>query len=81
METKLLAMAPRRFTCLTPGCRFETEELEASYAIEFLKLHTSQNHGITSKARKTLEASEEYLSCKIYISSRQAIADGLALDP
>ena len=45
-------MAPRRFQCLTPGCSFETEELEPTDAIEFLKLHTSQNHGVTSKPEK-----------------------------
>ena len=45
-------MAPKKWTCLTPGCDYETEVMEASDAIEFLKLHTSQNHGVTTKPEK-----------------------------
>ena len=45
-------MAPKRWKCLTPGCPYTTEEVEACDAIEFLKLHTSQNHGVASKPEK-----------------------------
>ena len=45
-------MAPKQWKCLTPGCSYATEEVEASEGIEFLKLHTSQNHGVTSKPEK-----------------------------
>ena len=45
-------MAPTQWKCLTPGCDYRTEIMEASEAIEFLKLHTSQNHGILTKPEK-----------------------------
>ena len=45
-------MAPKKWKCLTPGCSYTTDEVEASDGIEFLKLHTSQNHGVTSKPEK-----------------------------
>ena len=45
-------MAPINWKCLTPGCNYKTEVMEASEAIEFLKLHTSQKHGVTTKPEK-----------------------------
>ena len=45
-------MAPKQWKCLTPGCSYVTEEVEASDGIEFLKLHASQNHGVASKPEK-----------------------------
>ena len=45
-------MTPKQWDCLTPGCSFKTEVLEGDVAIEFLKLHVSQVHGVSNKPEK-----------------------------
>jgi hypothetical protein len=45
-------MAPTKFQCKNPACQEWTEEAEPAIAIELLKLHTSQVHGVTSKPDK-----------------------------
>ena len=45
-------MSPKSYKCVTPGCSYVTDELEASVAVEFLKMHVSQVHGIASKPEK-----------------------------
>ena len=42
----------KRWQCPTPGCDFQTDELEVSVGIEFLKLHVSQNHGNAAMPEK-----------------------------
>ena len=37
---------------MTPGCNFRTELLQGDVAIEYLKLHVSQVHGVCSKQEK-----------------------------
>ena len=46
-------MEPRQWGCVTPGCNFRTELLQGDVAIEYLKLHVSQVHGVCSKSEKT----------------------------
>ena len=45
-------MAPIKFKCKNPACHEWTEEAEPAIAIELLKLHTSQVHGVASKPDK-----------------------------
>ena len=45
-------MSPKSYKCVTPGCSYVTDELEAPVAVEFLKMHVSQVHGIASKPEK-----------------------------
>ena len=40
------------YECPAHGCDYKTDKLEASVAVEFLKLHVSQNHGVASKPEK-----------------------------
>ena len=49
-------MAPIKWKCLTPGSNYETEVMEASEAIEFRKLYTSENHGVLTKPEKPTKA-------------------------
>jgi hypothetical protein len=42
-------MAPVKFKCKNPACQEWTEEAEPYIAIELIKLHTSQVHGVASK--------------------------------
>ena len=44
-------MAPCKWKCLAPGSSYETEE-DCPDEVEFLKLHTSLNHGVTTKPEK-----------------------------
>ena len=45
-------MATKQWQCPTPGCDFQTDDLEANVGIEFLKLHVNQNHGNAAKPEK-----------------------------
>ena len=46
-------MSSKCYKCVSPGCDYATEEMEqASVAVEFLKMHVSQAHGIASKPEK-----------------------------
>ena len=45
-------MAPKAYTCPSPGCEYKTDELEADLAIRFLEIHVSQAHGVNSRPEK-----------------------------
>ena len=45
-------MAPKAYTCPSPGCDYATDTLEAELAIRFLEIHVAQAHGVTSKPEK-----------------------------
>ena len=45
-------MSPKSYKFVTPGCAYVTDEVEASVAVEFLKMHVGQVHGIASKPEK-----------------------------
>ena len=45
-------MSLKSYRCVTPGCSYATDDMEASVAVEFLKLHVSQVHGIAGKPEK-----------------------------
>ena len=45
-------MAPKEYQCLSPGCSYKTDALEADLAIKFLEMHVSQAHGIHSRPEK-----------------------------
>ena len=42
----------KSYQCVSPGCSYATDVMEASVAVEFLKMHVSQVHGIASKPEK-----------------------------
>ena len=42
----------KSYKCVSPGCSYATEAMEATVAVEFLKMHVSQVHGIASKPEK-----------------------------
>jgi hypothetical protein len=44
-------MAPVKFQCKNRACQEWTEKAESEIAIKFLKLHTSQVHGVDNKPR------------------------------
>ena len=46
-------MEPRQWNCVNPGYNFGTDLLPGDVAIEYLKLHVSQVHGICSKQDKS----------------------------
>ena len=35
-----------KWKCMRPECPYETEEMDAATGIEYLKLHSSQVHGV-----------------------------------
>ena len=45
-------MAPKAYTCPSPGCDYATDALEAELAIRFLEIHVAQAHGVNSKPEK-----------------------------
>ena len=57
-------MAERQWDCLRPGCGFKTEVMSAAIGIEYLKLHSSEAHGLSSKPEKPKKPSlEMVVSC------------------
>ena len=41
-----------KWRCMRPECPYETEDMDAATGIEYLKLHSSQVHGVASKPEK-----------------------------
>ena len=52
-------MAEKRWKCFRPGCDYETELMIAATGIEYLKLHSSEVHGLASKPEKPKKPSLE----------------------
>ena len=52
-------MAERQWECFRPGCDFKTEMMTAATGIEYLKLHSSEVHGLSSKPEKPKKPSLE----------------------
>ena len=52
-------MAKKRWECFRPGCDFKTEMMTAATGIEYLKLHSSEVHGLSSKPKKPKKPSLE----------------------
>ena len=52
-------MAGKRWECFRPRCDFKTEMMTAATGIEYLKLHSSEVHGRSSKPKKPKKPSLE----------------------
>ena len=48
-------MASKEWKCFKTGCPYVTEPMDAATGIEYLKLHSSQVHGIANKPEDTYE--------------------------
>ena len=59
MEPLKFIMAERQWECFRPGCDFKTEMMTAATGIEYLKLHSSEVHGLSSKPEKPKKPSLE----------------------
>ena len=53
MKFKLeIIMTTKKWKCFRPDCLYQTEDMDSATGIEYLKLHSSQVHGVSSKAEK-----------------------------